>query len=245
MIVARLITGDLKVRLGPRSHAPSQHALARVSAIWDAEKGKGGAALFNGNLFSVDQLGDTEIAGWLAEYRWFLAQRREPALRTELRVNPLAVTGILCCTEGVVIGRRAANVEMDAGLWEFAPSGGIDGSATGSAGEIDLVHPLIVELEEELGILAREISGPTRPIAIVEDRGSHVTDIGLVVEVSLSMAEIRRRHSALANREYVEIDVMPVAALSRHQEAGSRSRQLSAASQAFASVVVRSKMLRR
>lgn len=231
MIVTRAVAADLKVRLSAAPPAPSPTALERVSAIWESERAKGGEALFNGNLFSIDEMGATEITGWLAEYRWFLAQRRDPTLRPELRVNPLAVTGILCCTEGVVFGRRAQDVEMDAGLWELVPSGGIDGSFISPSGEIDLQGHLLAELREEIGILPKEISRPPTPIAEIEDRTSHVTDIGLILEASLSAQQITDRFSQLENREYLETKVVPFDELSQYVK--GRSDTLATVSRAL------------
>ena len=162
MIVTRAVAADLKVRLGGKTPSPSPEVLERVATIWEAEKSKRGKALFNGSLFSIDSVSPTEITGWLAEYRWFLAQRRDPALRRALCVHPLGVTGVLCCADGVVLGRRAGSVEMDAGLWELVPSGSVDGSVTGPDGEIDLRGHLLTELKEEIGISEVEIAAPPR-----------------------------------------------------------------------------------
>jgi hypothetical protein len=231
MIVTHAVAAGLKVRLGAAPPSPSPKVLERVASIWDSERAKRGEALFNGNLFSIDRLGAAEITGWLAEYRWFLAQRRDPALRPELRVNPLGVTGILCCAEGVVFGRRAQNVEMDAGLWELVPSGGVDGSFVGPSGQIDLAAHLLAELREEIGILATEISAPPTPIAEVEDRMSHVTDVALIIEASLSAQQIKDRFSQLENQEYLETEVVPFDALSQYVKA--RTDTLAAVSQAL------------
>jgi hypothetical protein len=231
MIVTHAVPADLKVHLSAAPPSPLPEVLERVAAIWEFERAKRGEALFNGNLFSVDRVGAAEITGWLAEYRWFLAQRRDPTLRPALRVNPLGVTGILCCTEGVAFGRRAQNVEMDAGLWELMPSGGVDGSFVSPSGEIDFRGHLLAELREEIGILPTEISKPPTLIAQIEDRASHVTDIGLIIEASLSAQQIRDRFSQLENREYLETEIVPFDELSRYVK--GRSDTLATVSQAL------------
>lgn len=216
MIVTRAVAADLKVRLGGKTPSPSPEVLERVATIWEAEKSKRGKALFNGSLFSIDSVSPTEITGWLAEYRWFLAQRRDPALRRALCVHPLGVTGVLCCADGVVLGRRAGSVEMDAGLWELVPSGSVDGSVTGPDGEIDLRGHLLTELKEEIGISEVEIAAPPRPILEIEDQSSHVTDIALIIETSISGQQVRSLFNGIENREYVELNVVPISNLLQH-----------------------------
>jgi hypothetical protein len=65
LIVTRAVTADMKVRLGAIRPSPPSEVLDRVEAIWEAEKAKRPKALFNGSLFSIDDMGATEITGWL------------------------------------------------------------------------------------------------------------------------------------------------------------------------------------
>jgi hypothetical protein len=218
LIVTRAVTADMKVRLGAIRPSPPSEVLDRVEAIWEAEKAKRPKALFNGSLFSIDDMGATEITGWLAEYRWFLAQRRDPALRPFLRVNPLGVTGVLCCADGVVLGRRAGNVEMDAGLWELAPSGGVDGSVMDANGEIDLRGHLLTELNEEIGVSEAKVTAPPQPVLSIEDKSSYVTDIAFIIETSMSGQKIIRHFEGIENREYVELNIIPVSNLLQYAD---------------------------
>src|ERR1700722_5083593 len=61
LIVTRAVTADMKVRLGAIRPSPPSEVLDRVEAIWEAEKAKRPKALFNGSLFSIDDMGATEI----------------------------------------------------------------------------------------------------------------------------------------------------------------------------------------
>jgi hypothetical protein len=184
--------------------------MSRVEQIWQTEIQNRGPdkSLFNGRLFSIERTQPGRIAGWLAEYKWFLAQRREPALYDALRVRPLAITGLLHCADGIVFGRRASHVEQDAGRWELVPSGGVDDSATRPDGSIDLAQHVIKELTEETGIVRELIEGSPPPFAIARDESSHVSDVGILLRTSLSEADIQATFARLTNREYTDLQVV-------------------------------------
>lgn len=181
---------------------------ARVDEIWQREKQLRSHELYNGRLFSIGHCDARTIVGWISEYRYFLAQRREPNLHAALKINPLAVTGILSCPDGVLFGRRSDRSEMDAGCWELVPSGGVDDTAVGSAGRVSIERSILTELEEETGIGASELSAHSRAVALVEDPQSHVTDVGIMLATTSSAAQIQRRFAALEKREYSELEIV-------------------------------------
>ena len=206
---------ELKVRLAASPPTVTPDALARIEEIWQAEKARRGDALFNGRLFSIDSSSPEQITGWLAEYSWFLAQRRDASLYPLLKVRPLGVTGILCCADGIIFGRRAGHLEMDAGLWELVPSGGVDGSTVDSNEQIDLGAHLLIEMREETGIPATAVSVPPLAFAMIEDESSRVTDVGLILQTNLSAHRVNELFAALENREYVELEVVPATRMSQ------------------------------
>jgi len=209
MLTARAITAlDVRLSLSPPSLSSSTRD--RVEGIWAAEKQRRGANLFNGRLFSVsahDWAG--RITGWLAEYKWFIAQRREPSLFDLLRVQPLAVTGLLHCKDGIVFGRRADHVEQDAGWWELVPSGGIDGSTANGDGSISLSDQVLAELEEEIGVSADMLSFEPRAFAMVHDEENHVLDVGILLRTDVTMETVISKFMSLPNREYVGLESVP------------------------------------
>jgi len=75
---------------------------------------------------------------------------------------------------------------MDAGCWELVPSGGVDDAAIGPAGQVSLERSILIELEQETGIGASELSGHSRAVALVEDPQSHVTDVGIMLATASS-----------------------------------------------------------
>ena len=90
-----------------------------VDAIWAAELAKRPHA-FDGPMFSVTRLDGTLITGQWTTYRRFMARRRQPTLAEALGVRPLAVTGVLRCRDGIVLGRRGDGVTQAAGAFELA-----------------------------------------------------------------------------------------------------------------------------
>jgi hypothetical protein len=181
-----------------------------VEEIWASELQRGGESLSNGRLFSIEAAEPSgRISGWLAEYKLFIAQRRDPNLFDMLRVQPLAITGLLCCSDGIVFGRRSGHVEQDAGLWELVPSGGIDGSTAEPNGSISLSDQALTELSEEIGIPADVMTRRPAPFAIVYDDESHVSDVGILLRTDFSKAQVMSTFEKLPKKEYVELEVVP------------------------------------
>jgi 8-oxo-dGTP pyrophosphatase MutT (NUDIX family) len=208
MLNVHLLQSEPRVTLGAAAPTIGPGIEARVDEIWQREKELRSHELYNGRLFSVDHCDAKTIVGWFSEYRYFLAQRREPSLHAALKIKPLAVTGILSCSDGVLFGRRSHRSAMDAGCWELVPSGGVDDAAVGSAGQVSLERCILIELEEETGIGASELSAPSRAVALVKDPQSHVTDVGIMLSIASSAAQIQHRFAALENREYSELEIV-------------------------------------
>jgi hypothetical protein len=223
MLNVHLLQSEPRVTLGAAPPTIGPNIEARVDEIWQREKELRSRDLHNGRLFSVDYCDAKTIVGWISEYRYFLAQRREPSLHAALRIKPLAVTGILSCPDGVLFGRRSARSEMDAGCWELVPSGGVDDAAVGPAGQVSLERCILIELEQETGIGASELSARSRAVALVEDPQSHVTDVGIMLATASPAAQIQQRFAALKNREYSELEIVAPAELRafRRDRAGS------------------------
>lgn len=213
MLTIQIPMSELTVRLSAPTPIIAPEMLLRIEEIWQREKARRGKTLFNSRLFSIDRSAPDAIAGWMTEYRYFLAQRRDPSLYAELKIRPLAVTGVLCCKNGIVFGRRADQTEMDAKLWELVPSGSVDDQAVNHDGRVSLERSILIELHEEIGIRASEVLIPSTAFALVEDSESHVTDAGLVLKIDCSGEQILEKFSELENREYSALKVVAVSAI--------------------------------
>ena len=185
---------------------------ATVERLWQqacARMARGSAGrLFNGRVFSADRITPTLITGRLTEFRRVVAQFEQPALFAELGLRPLAVCGVLCCADGVVVGRRHVDAIYQAGLWQLPPAGSVDASAVRADGTVDLHHQLRLELREELG-LAPDSVQPPRPLCVAEHPDTHVSDLGLALRTPLTGEAVLAAHAAAGNGEYDPLRVVP------------------------------------
>lgn len=192
-------------RLAIRAAAPETELpgplKGRVEAAWADIKRRNPLAE-DGRIFSVTGISSERIEGRFVPYRWRAAQVARPELKQGLAVTALAVSGLLFCADGVVIGRRSPHVGHP-GLWELVPSGGV------SADPPDWRGAILSELSEEVGLQERDIASVV-PFCLVEDEKDAVVDIGIRIETSLTGAEIVDRHRSLAAKEYGEIIVSAV-----------------------------------
>jgi hypothetical protein len=180
-----------------------------VANIWDSER-MHRPSLFNGRLFSVDTVRADHLRGHFVEYRRFIAQQREPRLFSALGVRPLAVSGLLRCSDGIAFGLRSTSNTQDAGRWELVPSGGIDeGCCAGN--RVDPRIQIMNELKEELGVLKDEISRFNMFI-LMEDSESHVLDIGIEISTNLDGSSVISRARPNAG-EYAAFRVVPAGEL--------------------------------
>jgi hypothetical protein len=171
---------------------------AEVEAVWRTAVAESGGKLFNGVLYSLLAHSPDLVRIERSEYRRYIAGRRRPALAARLGLRPLGVTGFTRCRDGVVLGRRAARLELG-GLWEPAPAGTLD--------RLDARALVLAEIGEELGLRPEQVSAAT-PRWLHEDRGG---GFDLVYAVSLDVAadELRTAWSAGGTDEYADIAVVP------------------------------------
>jgi hypothetical protein len=195
---------DYKLELGPPWEAPASIA-SRVDEIWDSEKQRRGDKLTNGRIYALAEFRPDYLLICPSEYKYVIARRRAPALDNQgLSVRPLAVTGILLCADGLVLGRRGSGVANDSGLWEPAPAGGLS--------KPDPTVQVLEELEEELGIPRSEIIS-AKACGLVEDVESGVFDIVFRLETAASEEEVRAAHKRRGSDEYSELAIVKLSAV--------------------------------
>jgi len=200
-----------------RAMPPLPAALdATVETLWrtaaDRVAAGGAGRLFNGRVFSIDSLAPDRITGHMTEFRRIVAQMEDPALFPALGIRSLAVCGVVCCADGVAVGRRPPAAIYQPGMWQLPPAGSVDQNALRPDGAIDLAGQLLTELREEIGLDAAA-AGPPRPLCLVEHPGSHVCDLGMALTTSLDAAAVLAIHRARGNAEYDPLLVVPYAEL--------------------------------
>jgi hypothetical protein len=183
-----------------------------VNEVWQAERAWRGSALFDGPLFSVEEVRTNTVAGRFVEFRRYLAQERRPKLFSELRIQPLAVTGLLQNAKGLFFGYRSSAVALQPNCWELIPSGGVDRTTLTKSGQIDPAGQVMIELREEVGIDAAAVVSP-RLVCFSEDPLHHSFELLWELETHLDPAAILGAHAALPHREHAKITFVPWADL--------------------------------
>lgn len=215
------LAAPLRVRATRAMPALPAALEAEIDRLWAAAQARTGGRLFNGRVFCADEITPTLIHGHWSEYRRVVAQIGRHDLFAELRQRSLAVGGVVVGPDGVVFARRPPDAIYQPGEWQLPPAGTVDAGAARPLGEplgeVDLFATLFTELEEELGLTAADVRNP-RPLCLVEHAdpergGSHVLDLGIALETSLSGAALRARHQAAGDEEYAALEMVPLAAL--------------------------------
>jgi len=208
MLVAHAFLPDARIELLGDAPPLPPDLDAEVDRLWLAERSRQGGGLFNGHTFSAVVVEPARIAGHRIEYRRLIAQRLCPELFESLRVRPVGVSGLLQCADGIVFGRRARTGVQHPGLWELAPSGGIDTDSV-QPGLIDVRRQVLTELTEEVGLKQDQVGVPA-PFCLVEDEELRVLDIGFALTApALTAGAILALHQASGSREYGELAVVP------------------------------------
>jgi hypothetical protein len=201
----------LSVREIAAPAAPDDEILKRVDAIWDDEQRRRGNGVTNGRIFSLADRDGPVLRVWETQYKWWIAQRRDPSLSPVLAIRPLAVSGIVGLADGLAFARRAESNTQDSGLWELPPSGGIDDRSRRPGGIIAADVQILAELEEELGVVPQEVATPLCAIAVMEGDADHVVDLVFELRIALSGRELMARFAAMTNREYTALRIVPAA----------------------------------
>ena len=145
----------------------------------------------------------------MTEYRYFVAQQREPAPpcgtenQTAGRHRYLLAARTASCLAAVPVSRKWTPT-----FWELVPSGSVDDAAVDGDGQVNLARCLLTELEGETGIRASEVAIPPKAVAFVEDPKTRVTDVCLMLTVDWTADQIRQRFAALENREYTALEII-------------------------------------
>ena len=203
LCVHELLTSAVLTVVNQNPHVPGP-IRTEIARLWEEEQTSRATPLVNGAILSALSVSPSMIVGRIAEYREYLAQKARPQLYQVLKVRPVAVSGILQCPEGLVFGRRGADVTDGAGSWELVPSGGIDMSGRSSEQGADYRAQLAVELREEIGV-SIESCAALEPICAVEDEITHVLDIGVAMTTDLTLGRLRDAHRMEGSNEYAEI----------------------------------------
>jgi hypothetical protein len=138
-----------------------------IDGIWRRESDARASKIFNGEFLNFVSLEPGRLVGEFVEYKFLLAQLRDPELKEKLQIRPVSVSAITLAGEKVLFGKRSEHVTTDKGAYETVPSGGID-SRSLVDGKIDLHRQFTDELWEETGISVTDVKNAA-PFALIYD----------------------------------------------------------------------------
>ena len=212
--VYNILSSEFTIWIDPSSPPLLANLENEVERLWKAEQKKHGNKMFNGHIISASTFTAKEIRGFVVDYRYLIAQRARPELFEYLQVRPVAVSGLLMCSDGIIFGRRAGSVTQDSNFWELVPSGGIDTSAICNIVKVDYISQLFTELQEEVGIKYDSVSN-VKPFCLVDDTESHVLDIGIALKSQITHDQVLKSHRESATKEYDELRIIPISEINK------------------------------
>ncbi len=188
-----------------------------IAGVWRGLQQKKGHALYDGRIFATRNATSYPIAGTFVPYRYFAAQNMQPELRARMGLNFMAVSGLLSCPDGIVIGKRSGNTLQAEGKWELVPSGGIEGEDEEPP---DAALSIVRELKEETGLKEVDILSVS-PLCLIEDPSCALFDICFRIETGLGANSILEKFSTLRKKEHAELRIVTVKELKALFENGS------------------------
>jgi hypothetical protein len=208
MYITHSVPDSLTIEDTVACPALSPETRAEVQGIWENERVLR-PGLFNGGVFSLDHIEGNVAHGFMAEYAWYVAQLQNPTLYDSLRVRSLAVSGLVVANGHLIFGLRKAELTVEGGLWELAPSGTMHGDLREPDGSISWRGLFAEELREELGIDVDPAMA--RPFALVENTVTHIWELGITVELPVSYQDILAAFAANPSPEHTEMAAVPLA----------------------------------
>ena len=165
----------------------SDDVAAAIEAIWKSELQRSQGRLFNGQLLSMISWDKEHMVGEFIEYKYYLAQTRNPKLEPFLRIRPIAMSGITHSGNKILFGLRAETLSQNPLFYELAPSGGVDPSVA-EGNSINLHKLVLKELEEEAGLVEKDIFS-VNLFALVYEPAEQSFEICTEIHIDPSIAD--------------------------------------------------------
>lgn len=167
-----------------RGFTLSDHEKILIENIWNHEISNQNERLFNGQILNVVSFTEEKMVAEFVDYKFYLAQLRDPNFEPVLGIRTVCVSGITTIVDKVLMGRRSPTVSNFPKFYELVPSGGIDpGSLV--TNKIDITKQFEVELWEETGISVTEVKD-IRPLGLVYDEDQKTYDFCAEIVVNYS-----------------------------------------------------------
>ena len=178
-----------------------------IDNIWNEYQKNNKYSGSNGKILSVDIISNSKITLKIIEYKFFYAKIKNPRLLKKIKIQPLAVSGILVCNDGIVIGKRSDTCLQNPSSWELVPSGGLDLKIQKTKNKINFTDQILIELFEEIGIEKKYVVN-ILPFCYLFDKKSKVYDIGIEIITNLSFKDIKKKFSKVQVNEYTNLKLL-------------------------------------
>ena len=170
----------------------------KIEEFWQKSVSQAQGPIWDGPIIRVFEVHEDRLVLNWTTYRYYLAARA--GIQAGGAFLALGVTAVVCCRDGLVLGRRNEGLASLGGFWECAPAG--------NAESADPAADIRRELREELGI-APELTDEVRPVGLVLDPAEFIIDCVFSVGVDLGAERIRELHRLHGSDEYSEIAIVP------------------------------------
>ena len=99
---------DFKLEVQPpRGFALSDYDKMHVEMLWRDEAIARSSQIFNGHLLNFVSFQGSRMVGEFVDYKFYLAQIRDPGLKPLLQITPIAINGLTLAGDKLLIGRRS------------------------------------------------------------------------------------------------------------------------------------------
>ncbi|ABK44908.1 NUDIX hydrolase [Magnetococcus marinus MC-1] len=171
-----------------------------VDALWAEQKQQRGERLTDGTLYHLAEIAPHQLILQSTRYRYYVARLERPHWVEEgLTIQPLAVTGLLSCADGIVLGQRGGQVITNPGYWELSPAGGLN--------QADPIAVLYEELHEELGLSPAMCDEP-QLIGLLGNPDNGVHDLLYRLHTPLPGQAIRTHQQQQGSDEYGALRIL-------------------------------------
>ncbi len=185
------ITGDITIAIDDAPPAVTPELGDATERRW-AELLAENPRHFDGPILAIESF-DPETNTIRARREGYKRLAVQPEVETGVRI--LSVTGLITALDErgrpcVLLARRSDATRIHGGLWELAPSGGIDppGNVSSSFSLEDIRAQLASEMREELGLILEEAGA--EPIALVADGPGLSVDIVLRMNTNAPITDL-------------------------------------------------------
>lgn len=208
MLTSRTFLNAPIFRVSGAKKLVSANTETLIDSEWHNIQKESDFKLFNGEIAVLENELPGLIEVRIDEYKRMVSARCNRILMDTLGLRPLAVSGLLICSDGIVFGLRSKNNKESVGMWELVPSGGLDANKLILGKNFDPVDQIYIELAEEIGLGASTIE-QSNTFCLIEETSTGLIDIGIkLLAPNISSSQIFEAHTSYGSNEYEKLAII-------------------------------------